>query len=141
VHPAIVLPSGQIINAVSAECVEYIELPSTPGAVRVVVDQIVLDVTACYYDATLGRVVFLKCASPLHCLNFDTRTWDIDLAAPWEQVRYRRDALLAVTDWRILPDATTSETDRTRWVAYRQALRDITKQRDPLNIIWPEPVS
>jgi hypothetical protein len=23
------------------------------------------------------------------------------------------------------------------WIAYRQALRDITDQQDPFNIIWP----
>jgi hypothetical protein len=27
--------------------------------------------------------------------------------------------------------------DRELWVAYRAALRDVTKQSDPFNIVWP----
>ena len=31
-----------------------------------------------------------------------------------------------------------SEKRRQQWQAYRQALRDITEQPDPFNIVWPE---
>lgn len=65
--------------------------------------------------------------------------WDgpaIDIAAEWEKVRYQRDKLLAACDWRILPDAPTSPEVRCDWLAYRDALRNITKQQDPLPIVW-----
>lgn len=46
-----------------------------------------------------------------------------------------RDSLLTQSDWTILPDAPT---DKKAWKAYRQALRDITKQPGfPDNITWP----
>lgn len=38
-----------------------------------------------------------------------------------EQMRTKRDALLAESDWAM---ATDAPTDKTAWAAYRQALRD-----------------
>ena len=57
------------------------------------------------------------------------------LAPTGEQVRKQRNALLVACDWTQLPDAPV---DAGEWAAYRQALRDITDQSDPFNIIWPE---
>jgi hypothetical protein len=57
----------------------------------------------------------------------------------WDRVRDRRDALLAKSDVLVLPDrwATYTEERQTALSAYRQALRDITTQADPNNIVWP----
>lgn len=55
----------------------------------------------------------------------------------WPVIRTRRDALLAPTDWTQLPDVPLATKEA--WAAYRQALRDITLQTDPHNIIWPTP--
>lgn len=52
----------------------------------------------------------------------------------WGRVRRQRDQMLASTDWRVLPDVPGDQTD---WREYRQALRDITEQSDPFNIVWP----
>lgn len=52
------------------------------------------------------------------------------------QIRIERGKRLAETDWtqgKDIPEAISS-----KWVAYRQALRDITLQSDfPTNITWP----
>lgn len=54
-------------------------------------------------------------------------------------VRLQRDQLLTACDW------THSTSDRPvpnkeEWAAYRQELRDVTKQDGfPFNIIWPTP--
>lgn len=53
----------------------------------------------------------------------------------WDTVRDRRNYSLATCDWTQLPDAPV---DSTVWAEYRQALRDITNQDDPFNIIWPQ---
>lgn len=53
----------------------------------------------------------------------------------WSQVRAQRDQLLAATDWTQLPDVP--ESTRSTWMAYRQALRDVTQQQDPRDITWP----
>lgn len=53
----------------------------------------------------------------------------------WKIVRSKRTGLLLASDWTQLSDvpAGTKET----WATYRQALRDITEQPDPFNIVWP----
>lgn len=52
----------------------------------------------------------------------------------WEVIRADRNQRLVDCDWTQLPDAPT---DATAWAVYRQALRDITTQADPFNIVWP----
>jgi hypothetical protein len=57
-----------------------------------------------------------------------------DADAQWAIVRAERNKLLADCDWTQLPDAPV---DTAAWAVYRQALRDITTQADPFNIVWP----
>lgn len=52
----------------------------------------------------------------------------------WTVIRAERNRLLADSDWTQLPDASV---DADAWAIYRQALKDITQQADPFNIIWP----
>lgn len=53
--------------------------------------------------------------------------------------RLRRDALIAASDWTLLQDAPFTNEQRSVWVAYRQALRDVPQQEGfPSNIEWPE---
>lgn len=50
--------------------------------------------------------------------------------------RIDRDELLAQTDWTQLPDVP--DTTRTKYQAYRQALRDVPQQSGfPTDIDWP----
>jgi hypothetical protein len=60
------------------------------------------------------------------------------VGAQWAVVRAERNKLLAACDWTQLPDASA---DAAAWATYRQALRDITSQANPFNIIWPEGIS
>jgi hypothetical protein len=55
----------------------------------------------------------------------------------WFSVRAERDMRLAATDWTQLPDVPLAT--RNTWTTYRQALRDVTRQADPLKITWPAP--
>ena len=57
----------------------------------------------------------------------------------WVAVRAERDDKLESCDWTILPDVPMSDSKRTEWEVYRQALRDVTDQPDPFNITWPTP--
>ena len=55
----------------------------------------------------------------------------------WASVRSQQKELLYKSDW------TCSVTDyevpnKSEWVQYRQALRDVTLQSDPFEIVWPE---
>lgn len=58
----------------------------------------------------------------------------LDYDAQWALVRAERNAKLAASDWTHLTDSPVAGEG---WTAYRQALRDITKQADPFHIVWP----
>ena len=71
----------------------------------------------------------------------DTATKDTDqvaadiLAVKWEDIRSRRDNLMADSDWRSMPDSPTMSS---AWKTYRQALRDLpASESDPDDITWP----
>ena len=58
-------------------------------------------------------------------------------APTWEEIRAKRDGLLKDSDWTTLPDAQPKPS-KEAWLAYRQALRDITKTfSSPEAVIWP----
>lgn len=75
-----------------------------------------------------------------------TETWQVQALTDQEvtqmtadataAVRAQRNALLAASDFRQLPDAPGN---KTAWATYRQALRDITAGMDPFNPVWPTP--
>jgi hypothetical protein len=55
----------------------------------------------------------------------------------WYYVRAERNNFLSSCDWTQVNDSPLSQVDKDAWATYRQALRDITLQQDPFNIIWP----
>lgn len=77
--------------------------------------------------------------SMLHRACTKTKKWVLNGPAPdpWIVPRSRRNVMIAATDWTQLADVPAST--RAKWTAYRQELRDITKQPDPTNIVWPKP--
>ena len=53
-------------------------------------------------------------------------------------IRNRRNELLTASDIYVIVDYPISETKRTEWKAYRQALRDVTLQSTfPDSVDWP----
>jgi hypothetical protein len=56
----------------------------------------------------------------------------------WSLVRRQRDALLAETDWVVLRGMEDGRPLEPGWRQYRTALRGITSQADPFNIVWPQ---
>lgn len=75
---------------------------------------------------------------PLTPADVEQRERDV---AAWEEAlvagrRAERDALLAASDWRVLPDAPTPHADVVLWLEYRQALRDLD-YIDP-DVVFPE---
>jgi hypothetical protein len=61
------------------------------------------------------------------------------LAREWAHVRQERNRRLAETDWVVVAATERNGVIPENWSIYRQALRDITKQPDPLGIVWPTP--
>jgi hypothetical protein len=59
------------------------------------------------------------------------------LSEQWQFVREQRDSRLQSCDWTQLPDVPLTQEQKAEWVSYRQALRDVTNQPNPFNIVWP----
>ncbi len=65
------------------------------------------------------------------------------IPAPYEPTaeeifRRKRDALLNQSDWTQLPDNALSDSKKTEWATYRQALRDLpASTTDYENVIFP----
>ena len=75
--------------------------------------------------------------SRAHSFDYAARQWVLDADEAWKMVRQQRGALVLACDWTQLPDV--GDAQRAEWAAYRQALRDITNQPDPMSIQWPAP--
>lgn len=78
--------------------------------------------------------------APIHELRsvFNASEDDIELAynnQRWNEARVKRDKLLAETDHWAYQDTSDMTQEQ---IDYRQALRDITNQEDPDNIVWPD---
>lgn len=57
--------------------------------------------------------------------------------AAWADIRRRRDTLLKDSDWVSVRALETGVPAPSHWLAYRQALRDITNSADPLTVQFP----
>lgn len=77
-------------------------------------------------------------------LDWDGSAWFIRPASPadlelaWARVREERDRLLAASDVFVVRAYEKGDPVPQETVAYRQALRDVTKQVDPFTILWPD---
>jgi len=110
-----------------------VESPLASGEIRVVG---IADGLTQYVDVeTKELVLYPFKPSPHHIFNYTTKQWNLDVEAAWRVVRQQRDQLLTLSDWTQLPDVPVIL--KLDWVVYRQALRDITLQSDPLAITWP----
>ena len=90
---------------------------------------------------------FLKNNKPYYPVKWNniSMSWE-DLRSPqqkidqqWYIVKSQRDQFLQQSDWRVVKASDTGIPLSQEWKDYRQALRDITTQADPFNIIWPTP--
>lgn len=88
-----------------------------------------------WYVSNNELVAIPKPMNAFGSFNYQTKQWDYDLELAWASVRSIRTTLLAESDWTQIPDVPLS--NKPEWDSYRQLLRDITLQEDPLNIHWP----
>lgn len=70
--------------------------------------------------------------------SFSVRPFNAaEVEAQWMLVRQQRNALLEASDWTQIEDYDLG-ADRAAWATYRQELRDITTQANPLDLNWPQ---
>ena len=138
-HYAIVDGAGRVVSR-GATPAPLHAVTAPPGGRVVALTAHVPTDTALYFDGTSVRAA-PPAPSLYHRLEPGSGTWHLDETAAWVAVRAQRDRLLTATDWRLLRAAETGVQVEPEWLAYRQALRDVTKQGDPTAIEWPTPVA
>lgn len=61
------------------------------------------------------------------------------MSEDWIILRNQRDALLMMSDRRMLWDSPLTDEEKQEWANYRQALRDLpANTTNPLEPNWPE---
>lgn len=80
----------------------------------------------------LNHKINLKTKKPVFLDSYDPN------AERWAKIRQVRDGLLAQTDYLMVPDYPVTDECRAAFVAYRQALRDITEVATPDDVVFPE---
>lgn len=70
--------------------------------------------------------------------EFEAKLKELIDAQPWKELREERNRRLAEVDWVFSTDYQMEDGERSVWVAYRQALRDLPSvTEDPTNPVWP----
>ena len=126
--------TGKVLFSGSAEALE--QVPGFHPDKHKAVDAPVVDVNSVYWDGSQCQPIGAR-PSPGHRFCFDRKAWIPCMNTALAAIRAKRDRLLAASDWVTLRSNDLGEPPPPEWRAYRQALRDLTKTCDPLNIIWP----
>ena len=130
------LTDGQIMSTATCQSREQLKPQITPGVHAVL--EVSAEVSGHTHRMEQGRAVPLTPPpSSAHVFDHATQDW-VDprsLSELWALVRSQRDHRLSLCDWTQLPDVSLAT--KTAWATYRQALRDITQQSDPFEIVWP----
>jgi hypothetical protein len=72
-----------------------------------------------------------------HVFDYTNKQWVASPDLAWASVKQQRARLLAGSDWMVTKATEYGQSVPPEWIAYRQALRDITLQSDPWAIVWP----
>ena len=98
------------------------------------------DINKHFYIDAEGNVVDLPARpSKAYDLDPETKSWVFNTTSFLSSVRIKRNQLLSDTDFveNMSFQSSLTEEKKQEWADYRQALRDITKQSDLTNLIWP----
>jgi hypothetical protein len=63
---------------------------------------------------------------------------NLDVLGKEQDVRRKRNALLASTDWTVLPDSPLAPEKKAEYLTYRQALRDVTSLTEFPDVEFPD---
>ena len=135
-HYIEVVDHGRILRAGSIVAPSLDHICAQAIGTVIEVESHVNDCNTCRYDGS--EVVDLPAKPSVnHVYDYTLMRWVLDAEKALASTRARRDSLLAASDWMILRAQERGEPVPPEWLAYRQALRDITAQPDPFNIQWP----
>lgn len=63
-----------------------------------------------------------------YSFDYSTKKWVLNEIQTIAFNKSKRNELLISSDWTQLPDVDLTQTEKDRWKAYRQKLRDMTEQ-------------
>lgn len=89
-----------------------------------------IEATAEDIKETEDEIVVLNDGSIHFKSEVEKQYEDERTAKLFESLRAKRDELIAKTDYLVLPDYPLSEENKSKVLAYRQALRDLPEQAD-----------
>lgn len=135
-HYVLIGAAGEILGRGSTNA-PLAAVPTPPGGQVVRLGDDLVAGGPLFFDGHQVRVA-APAPSPFHVLS-NSGAWTLNEAAAWATVRADRDRRIAACDWRVTRAQEEGRRLEPEWMAYRQALRDITSQTDPLAILWPTP--
>ena len=98
-----------------------------------------------YYKVSNGTFTYTGLPVNEHASwGFANSEWTWDASKVTEEIRAKRNSLIANTDWTLLPDAPFTDAEVTEIRTYRQTLRDFpsTVTGNPAttdDVTWPTP--
>ena len=96
------------------------------------------NVSATITGDTYADIAWGEGVTPLDETELMTLAQSLEDSAEIDELRVVRDRLLTSTDWTQGNDSPLSDSDKTAWATYRQALRDITDTYSSLDtVVWP----
>jgi len=67
--------------------------------------------------------------------------WVLNSETLFDMIRLHRSTKLAASDWSVLPDSPLTDSKKTEWTTYRQALRDVPTNNSDVehldDVSWP----
>lgn len=83
------------------------------------------------------KVVWETESAQWNTLELTKQEKDFKIQERWNLIRQERDEMLKASDITALREIEINGVVSEELKVYRQALRDITLQESPLNIVWP----
>ena len=75
--------------------------------------------------------------SPFHVFNYTSKLWELQTELAWDAVRLEVAHRLEPTNALVMECLENANPVPSEVAQYRQALRDVLNQDDPLDIEWP----
>ena len=92
-------------------------------------------------DINTCEITWHNGTTPISKADIQAQFTAVEFDMAMEDLRTKRNKLLADSDYTVLQDSTYTDAQVAEWVIYRQALRDITNNlttvEDVNSVTWP----
>ena len=94
-----------------------------------------------YLEEDINTIEWLNGTTPIPVADIQAQLPIVEFDMAMEDLRSKRNKLLADTDYTVLQDSTYTDEQVAEWVIYRQELRDLTNGLTTVeqvdDVIWP----